>query len=94
MFGFGQTTLAETMLSQQTSGNCSPAIIAQGDVSVECGISAKVLTRLQKEVNEQAEHLFSRSLVILEKTLGKDHADTKRVRENYELFLTEKAARK
>ncbi len=41
--------------SQFTQGDCSPAIIAQGDVSVSCGISKKALKRLQQSVDQQAK---------------------------------------
>jgi tetratricopeptide (TPR) repeat protein len=52
--GLGQTAVAEKTISQQTTGDCSPAIIAQGNVSFNCDISTKALKRLQKEVNNQA----------------------------------------
>jgi tetratricopeptide (TPR) repeat protein len=46
----GHATVAEKNIAQQTQGDCSPAIIAQGNVSVNCGISKKLLNRLQAAV--------------------------------------------
>jgi tetratricopeptide (TPR) repeat protein len=46
----GLSTVAGKTIAQQTQGDCSPAIIAQGNVSVNCGISKKLLKRLQAEV--------------------------------------------
>ena len=48
----GHAAAAEKTISQQTRGDCSPAIIAQGNVSVNCEISKKLLKRLQGEVNQ------------------------------------------
>lgn len=55
IFAYWQTATAKGAVSQFTQGDCSPAIIAQGNVSVNCGISKKALKRLQQEVNEQAK---------------------------------------
>ena len=43
----------EQSVSQQTRGECSPAIIAQGNVSVKCGVSKKLLNRLKAEAAEK-----------------------------------------
>ena len=48
----GQADSAEKTIVQQTRGDCSPAIIAQGNVSVKCGISKKLLERMQGAVSQ------------------------------------------
>jgi uncharacterized protein YaaQ len=50
---FVQSSCKGNDTSQQTKGDCSSAIITQGNVTVECGVPQKAIDRLLKNLNEK-----------------------------------------